>query len=204
MAIRRKGFWVMAQKQETKYRTADGQRKLVYRRFQEGEDYLPIAEDELVTMLEFEKNNMQRAAKRNGRPPIFESVEELQKQIIAYWDYLAKANREQVKLIPDVEGLCSFLGINRDTLQDWERNNYKGFSGTIKTTKNAIAAFKKQLALKGKIPPIVFATDFNNNHGYTQKQEMIVTPNQPLGEAESNPQLAEKYVDLIEDGAEGV
>lgn len=194
----------MAQKQETKYRTADGQRKLAYRRFQEGEDYLPIAEDELVTMLEFEKNNMQRAAKRNGRPPIFESVEQLQEQIIAYWDYLAKANREQVKLIPDVEGLCSFLGINRDTLNDWERNNYKGFSVTIKTTKNAIAAFKKQLALQGKIPPIVFATDFNNNHGYTQKQEMIVTPNQPLGEAESNPQLAEKYVDLIEDGAEGV
>lgn len=204
MAIRRKGFWVMAQKQETKYRTADGQRKLAYRRFQEGEDYLPIAEDELITMLEFEKNNMQRAAKRKGRPPIFESVEQLQEQIIAYWDYLAKANREQVKLIPDTEGLCSFLGINRDTLHDWERNNYKGFSETIKTTKNAIAAFKKQLALQGKIPPIVFATDFNNNHGYTQKQEMIVTPNQPLGEAESNPQLAEKYVDLIEDGAEGV
>lgn len=184
---------VKAQK-ETKYRTAEGQRKLVYRRFKEGEDFLPVEGDELVTMLEFEKQNMERFISHGGRPPTFETVDALQREIVNYWDYLSNANREDVRLIPDIEGLASYLNISRDTLNEWERTNYRGFSDTIKSTKNAIAAFKKQLALHGKIPPIVFATDFNNNHGYTQKQEVTVIPNNPIGESTGQKELAADYV----------
>lgn len=56
----------------------------------------------------------------------------------------------------------------------------------------------------GKINPASGIFLGKNMFGYRDQQEVVVTPNQPLGEAESNPQLAEKYVDLIEDGAEGV
>ena len=42
---------------------------------------------------------------------------------------------------------------------------------------NKIAAAKNQLAMRGAIPVVVWATMMNNNHGYTQnsKQEVIVT-----------------------------
>jgi hypothetical protein len=59
--------------------------------------------------------------------------------------------------------------------------------------KNQLAYCKKQLALKGKIPPIVFATDFNNNHGYTQKQEIAVSMPDPMGQATDPTTLSGKY-----------
>ncbi len=160
-----------AKRSDIQYRDEMGVRVQAYRRFKEDIDYLPIDADEMVTMLEFEKNN----CKRLGRPPVFSCVEELQGAIEAFWDYLITANKNGNALIPDIEGLASFLGISRETLNEWERSNYRGFSSTIKATKNSIASCKKQLALKGKIPTIVFATDFNNNHGYTQKQDIQVT-----------------------------
>lgn len=178
-----------------KYRDENGIRIQTYRRFKEDIDYLPIDPDEMVTMLEFEKNN----CKRIGRPPVFSCIEELQGAIEAFWDYLIHANRNGNALIPDVEGLASFLGVSRDTLNEWERNNFQGFASTIKRAKNSIASCKKQLALKGRIPTIVFATDFNNNHGYTQKQEVVLTPNNPLGEQLQPQELAERYGDIPED-----
>ena len=76
---------------------------------------------------------------------------------------------------------------------EWERNNTRGFTATIEQAKNDIAACKKQIGLQGKIPPLVLAMDFNNNHGYTQRQEVVVTPNNPLGDAVSNEELLAKY-----------
>ena len=68
---------------------------------------------------------------------------------------------------------CSFAGISRETLNNWETARPGAYSDTIKRLKTSIAAFKKQLAFAGKIPPIVFATDMNNNHGYTQAAQKI-------------------------------
>lgn len=169
----------------TPYRDERGLRVQTYRRFKEEIDYIPIEPNEMEAMIGLVNNK----AKRNGRPPIFEDIEELQGAIQAFWDYLSEANKAGNCLIPDVEGLCCYLDIARDTLNDWERTNYKGFSATIKSTKNSIAFCKKQLALRGKIPPIVFATDFNNNHGYTQKQEIEVRATNPLGDTPNESEL---------------
>lgn len=186
---------VTKKNEPTKYRDERGVRKQAYRRFKEDVDYLPIDPDEMVTMLEFEKNN----CKRLGRPPVFSCVEELQGAIEAFWDYLINANKNGNALIPDVEGLASFLGVSRDTLNEWERINFRGFAATIKSTKNSIASCKKQLALHGKIPTIVFATDFNNNHGYiqgAQRLEVTQVETEPLMSVE---EIKSKYSDLLEE-----
>ena len=78
-----------------------------------------------------------------------------------------------MRLVPDIEGFCAFAGISRETLNNWETARPGAYSDTIKIFKNTIAAYKKQLAFNGEIPPIVFATDFNNNHGYTQAAQKI-------------------------------
>lgn len=188
----------MPSKKQVKTRDEKGVRILAYKRFEEGEDYIPVNTDEMVTMLEFEKHNFDRFIKSGGRPPVYETVSELQTEIKNYWDYLANANREDIRLIPDVEGLASFLGVSRETLNKWETVNYRGFADTIKMTKNTIAAFKKQLALHGKIPPIVFATDFNNNHGYVQKQEVTIEPKNAMNiNSETAEEIAAKYSDPL-------
>jgi hypothetical protein len=160
--------------EELSKRDAKGVRKQVYKRHKEGVDYLPIQADETTAMIDIMKKPFLCADIRERRK--YKELPKFKEVIIQYFDYIADSNTAGAKLLPDIEGFCAYAGICRDTLNDWERTRPGEFSETIKTLKNAIASFKKQLALKGKIPPIVFATDFNNNHGYTQKQEIALSP----------------------------
>lgn len=168
-----------------------------YDQYKEGKDYLKSTGDEMEAMYQMAKNNMKRQKEwrvRAGRTGIrYETVEDLEKGIMDYWDYLIEANAKEIALLPDVEGMCAFLGITRRTMLEWERNDVRGFASTIEQAKNDIAACKKQIGLHGKIPPIIMAMDFNNNHGYTQRQEVVVTPNNPLGDAVSNEELLARY-----------
>ncbi len=172
-------------------RDEKGVRKQSYRRFKEGKDYLPIQSGETRAMIEIMKQQFFDSGSPKGRKK-YEDIREFKAVIIDYFDYIADSNDVGAKLIPDIEGFCTYAGICRDTLNDWERTRPGEFSDTIKIFKNCVAAFKKQLALNGKIPPIVFATDFNNNHGYTQRQELSVTPINPMGEGMSPEEIAKR------------
>lgn len=167
----------MADKKETAARDENGVRKQSYRRFKPGRDYEEIETERAVAlcdmMLDGFKTAIKETEKRGGRPRKLETVEEFQQVAENYINYIRDKALQGVRLIPDVEGFCSFAGISRDTLNDWERTRPGVYSDTIKMLKNTIAAYKKQLAFNGEIPPIVFATDFNNNHGYTQAAQKI-------------------------------
>lgn len=112
--------------------------------------------------------------------PKYDTVEQLQDAITNYFIYIADCNQKGAKLIPDVEGLCSFIGVPRRTLLFWETENKNNFAPTISQTKNFIAAYKKQLGFNGEIPPIIFATDFNNNHDYVNPKNQIEITARPV------------------------
>lgn len=189
------------EKQITKYRDERGVRIQSYRRFQEGRDYEALDDKDMVALMDNVLDNIQsyKTAQKVGQPPKYETVDEFFSIVEQYFQYIRDANADDVKLIPDVEGLCAFMGISRETLHGWENARDKRYIDAIKMVKNQMAFCKKQLALKGKIPPIVFATDFNNNHGYTQKQEVVLTPNTPLGDQFTPEQIAQKYAELPEE-----
>ena len=80
-----------------------------------------------------------------------------------------------------------------------------GSADTIKRFKTNIAAYKKQLAFSGKIPPIVFATDFNNNHGYTQQQNIEITAARKLEQLPTREDIIKRLpqnTDIDEDPGE--
>lgn len=112
--------------------------------------------------------------------PKYDTIEQLQDAISNYFIYIADCNKRGAKLIPDVEGLCSFIGVPRRTMLFWEKENYNNFAPTISQTKNFIAAYKKQLGMNGEIPPIIFATDFNNNHDYVNPKNQIEITARPV------------------------
>lgn len=166
------------EKRETATRDENGVRKQSYKRFKAGRDYKEIETAQAVTLCEMMLDGFRAATKeaekgKGGRPRKLETVEEFREIAENYINYIKERALQGVRLIPDVEGFCSFAGISRDTLNDWERTRPGVYSDTIKILKNNIAAYKKQLAFNGEIPPIVFATDFNNNHGYTQAAQKI-------------------------------
>jgi len=167
-----------------------GVRRQVYKRYEEGEDYLPVEADETRAMIEMVKRQFLSPKVRARRK--YPDLEDFKAVIVEYFNYIADSNDAGSNLIPDVEGFCTFAGISRETLNDWQRTRPGEFAETIGDLKNAIAACKKQLALRGKIPPIVFATDFNNNHGYTQKQTVELQPVNPLGNTLSPDEIAKQ------------
>lgn len=48
----------------------------------------------------------------------------------------------------------------------------------------------------GKINPVTGIFLMKNNLEYQDKQEVVVTPKNPLGDTESQQALAERYIDL--------
>ena len=158
-------------------RDEKGVRKQVYKR---DKGLIPIEGEETRSMIEVMKRQFAPDTYRKAYK--YESIEEFRDKITEYFDYIADSNDAGAKLIPDIEGFCCYAGICRDTLNDWEHTRNPEFVGVITSFKNAVASFKKQLALKGKIPSLVFMADFNNNHGYTQKQEVNVTATSFLGD----------------------
>lgn len=177
---------------EFKKRDEDGIRLATYQRFREGIHYESQEQDQTTALIEFAQHC--HKIHRSGRPPKYPELEEFLGVIDAYWCILNEKNANGIKIIPDVEGFCCFAGICRDTLNEWERSRTPDFQEIIKTLKNMMAYTKKQLALSGKIPPIVFATDFNNNHNYTQKQELHVMANNPLGDIKDVNELKARYL----------
>lgn len=103
-----------------------------------------------------------------GRPPKFSSPDELQKLFDEWQASFTPDNDE----IPDVEGLCVFLDTSRQTLFEYESRD--GFTDAIKRIKDWILFKKKQLAMKGKIPPAIYIFDAKNNAGYVDKTEQDV------------------------------
>jgi hypothetical protein len=182
-------------KKNNPYRDERGVRIQKYKRFKEGEDYEAVDAKDMVALTDNILGNLEqlRADIQIGRPRKYETVQEFLSIVEAYIQYIRDANIDGVRLVPDIEGLCAFMNISRDTLNDWEHTRLGLYSDTIKSVKNQLAFAKKQLALKGKIPPIVFATDFNNNHGYTQKQEVALSIPNPLGSDSDPATMAQKY-----------
>ena len=62
-----------------------------------------------------------------GRPPKWETVEDLKKGLLSYFEY-CKENKE----IPNKAGLALHLGCHKDTLSEYVNNKEAEFSDAIK------------------------------------------------------------------------
>lgn len=83
--------------------------------------------------------------------------------------------------IPDIESWAAHLGITRMTINRYERRG-SDWAETIASIKCIITACKKQLALAGKMPPVLAIFDLTNNSGYVNANEFRLvseTPQEP-------------------------
>lgn len=92
----------------------------------------------------------------------------------AYWVFLRDAVQNGRQIIPDVEGLASFIGVSRSTITAWKNGETnKEFAPVIDRALNDIAMVKKQLAMKNKIPALIYLNDMQNNHGYLSNNSKV-------------------------------
>jgi hypothetical protein len=107
-----------------------------------------------------------------GRPPRFETVEDLQ-EAFKNWQMDLAFGGKLYGEIPDVEGFCDYIGCWRDLLSEYEKKPQ--FADAIKEVKNWIHYRKKQKAMAGDIPAAIYIFDAKNNAGYVDRQETDLT-----------------------------
>lgn len=109
-------------------------------------------------------------SKNIGRPVKFNSVEELQQQIDAYF-----AERDEMEKPYTITGLALALDTNRQTLINYEDKS-DAFFDTIKRAKLKCENYAEEHLFVGKS---VVGSIFNlkNNYGWVDRQEVNQTVN---------------------------
>lgn len=97
--------------------------------------------------------------------------------------------------IPTVEDMCLALGAVTQTV--WTG---KGIVGPRegwhdKKAKQILAGIDAKLVSQGKIPQITYIFRAKNFFGMTDKQEVVLTPNNPLGTETPPEELQKKYIE---------
>lgn len=104
---------------------------------------------------------------------------------------------------PTVNGLAMALGVSRQTLHDWSTGRRRGENSDradlIKRAYDTLSLLWEDYMLNGKVNPVSGIFLGKNHFGYTDKQEVTLTPGKSLGEEISPAQLEEKYADVIVD-----
>lgn len=123
------------------------------------------------------------------------SEEEMAERINQYF-----ADCQENGSIPKWETLALCLGITRS--QAWNIATGKSCSAVqqrmLQRAKDILSAIDAELVSTGKIPQVVYIFRAKNFYDMRDQQDVVVTPNNPLGDALTTEQLTEKYSTLIE------
>lgn len=125
-------------------------------------------------------------------PPIdISDPQQVRDRLTQYFDYCAQNDRK-----PQIVGMANWLGVHRDTLNEWKRGIRR------KDTHNDIV--QKALAMleemwadymqNGKINPASGIFLAKNWFGYKDVQDVVVTPQSPY-ESGSAEEVAQRYID---------
>ena len=99
------------------------------------------------------------------------------------------------KEIPTVEKMSLALGYDRKTLWAWEtggEGSTPARRNLIKKAKELIASFDAEMVQEGKLNPVTYIFRAKNYFGLTDKQEYILTPNNPLGEVKDSAEIRQR------------
>lgn len=125
-------------------------------------------------------------------PPLdIADAEAVEERIKWYFSYCIQDDMK-----PTVSGLAMALGIDRKTLNNWNRGETRGVTH-LPIVKKAMAALEilwEDYMQNGKINPVSGIFLGKNHFGYTDKQEIVVEPKNPLGDADDPEAIKQKYL----------
>lgn len=124
--------------------------------------------------------------------------EQLEQRLASFFVECARTNQ-----IPTIEKMCLCTGWDHRTVRDWKEGNHGGFSSktsvTLKKAWNFLSSFDAEMLLEGKVNPVAYIFRAKNYYGMVDKQEHVLTPNNPLGDVEDPATIAAKYKQLPDD-----
>lgn len=128
-----------------------------------------------------------------------EGLQRFRKDSENYLEYVKAVNESAAQnstggIIPDIESWAAHLGITRMTINRYEKRG-NDWEETISSMKGIITACKKQLALAGKMPPVLAIFDLTNNSGYVNANEFKLVTETPREPKQITAEEWEKLLD---------
>lgn len=142
----------------------------------------------------------------------------LNETLVAYRQERVKSDDELIQRIdeyfqhcgldgvtPTVEEMSLYTGYTSATLYDWEVGRNKGFSpetsNVIKKAKEVLKTFDAKLVIAGKMNFLAYCFRAKNYYGMADKQEVVLSQGNALGEQLSDADLQKKYLEDAYGGA---
>lgn len=101
-----------------------------------------------------------------------------------------------------VEKMSLALGYDRATIWKWETGGEGSTSvrrNLIKKAKELLASFDAEMVTEGKINPVTYIFRAKNYFGLQDKQEYVLTPNNPLGDTKDPAEIQQRLLEGIAD-----
>lgn len=120
-----------------------------------------------------------------------EDIEQVEERIVWYFNHCGTNDMK-----PTVLGLCNALGIDKKTFYDWGQGNHRAIthSPLIKKTYHLLEELWESYMLNGKVNPVSGIFLGKNHFGYQDKQEMVLTPNNLLGDNVSEDDIKQRLL----------
>ena len=155
-------------------------------------EVLPLEKDDMTAVLTLVRHSL---AEHRGAAAKYENtaegLERFKDKTMEYLQCIDDVNRglEAGKhMVPDLESWALYCGICRKTLFNYESRGGE-WRMFVRQVKDGLTAIKKQLAFRGKLPPVVLFFDLTNNSDYVNASEFKI----------SKPEPEEKKVIRLED-----
>lgn len=135
------------------------------------------------------------------KQPDMNDVEAVEKRCFNYFSLCAENDMK-----PTFAGLALAFGVDRRTLWKWcndvpgGRKLSDSVRDTIKKSQSVINAQMEDYMQNWKIHPTAGIFLMKNNMGYTDQQEVVLKPDNPLGEQKDPEELRRKYLEDMKAG----
>ena len=125
--------------------------------------------------------------------PRAETDEEIEERLAYFFQYCAEKGER-----PTVEKMCLALGYERQTVWLWrtEASRRPSLKPIIKRAYEVLAAYDAGMAVEGKMNPVPYIFRAKNYYDMKDTADIVVTPNNPLGETQDPDTIAAKYEEL--------
>jgi hypothetical protein len=128
-------------------------------------------------------------------PPIdISDPKQVEKRIGEYFQYCVENDRK-----PNMVGLGNWIGVDRSTVHSWMVGECRAetHSPMIKKAVEMLHELWVDYMQNGKINPTSGIFLGKNMFGYKDVQDVVLTPNNPLGSAADPATITEKYRDSL-------
>lgn len=114
-----------------------------------------------------------------------------------FWRYVDLCNERDVRVTNQVAYFA--MGISKDDVYNWENGLTRSSEHRelIKKVKAFCGSYREMLGADGRLNPVTLVWWQKNYDGLVDRQEVVLTPNNPLGTITDQKQLEERIAGSV-------